>query len=341
MDGGNKSSAKTYLPENAKPTWLRNQLIITHEKIFASIVFIFVEYSVQARTHHRSDSLNFVPGRTLFCWHHRCNADGTNVSRMKNLHYLLLIALLITGKHATGQVAGMPTDPALIAKSIREADSIFWIAYNACDVEKMASMFTDDLEFYHDKGGMTTSRTDFVKSIKEGLCGSTEWRLRREVMEGSVQIFPMNGYGALISGEHVFYVNQTGKKEYLDGYGKFMHLWMYSDGLWKMSRVLSYDHKAPPYINKRKAVTVPGALLTAYAGKYLSSRAGEIAFTVSGNNLTLETGNSKMEVYPESDSIFFSRERDIQFEFIKLNDNVLKVIVYEKGVIVETAPRIE
>ena len=49
-------------------------------------------------------------------------------------------------------------------------------------------------------------------------------------------------YGAILSGEHVFYVRQKGKPEVLDGRAKFTHLWLLKDGVWKMSRVLSYDH---------------------------------------------------------------------------------------------------
>src|SRR5688572_9835845 len=34
---------------------------------------------------------------------------------------------------------------------ILRQDSLFWIAYNSCDVKAMQQFFTSDLEFYHDK----------------------------------------------------------------------------------------------------------------------------------------------------------------------------------------------
>jgi hypothetical protein len=61
----------------------------------------------------------------------------------------------------------------------------------------------------------------------------------------------MNNYGAILTGEHVFYILEKGKSERLDGLAKFTHVWRFKDNEWKMHRVLSYDHGPAPYINKR------------------------------------------------------------------------------------------
>lgn len=140
---------------------------------------------------------------------------------------------------------GNQLSEAQVIEAIAHHDSIFWEAYNRCDVEKMSEYFTEDLEFYHDKGGPTFTLRTFKENMTSGLCGNPDWRLRREPVSGSVKVYPLKNYGGLISGEHVFYINETGKKEVLDGYGKFTQLWRYKDGSWKMSRVLSYDHGAP------------------------------------------------------------------------------------------------
>ena len=126
--------------------------------------------------------------------------------------------------------------------TILHFDSLFWEAYNVCDLEQMATFFTEDLEFYHDKGGLTTTRASLIEVTKKGICSSENWWLRREVVEGSLKVYPLNNYGAILSGEHVFYINEEGKKERLDGLAKFTHVWQYKDNAWKMSRVLSYDH---------------------------------------------------------------------------------------------------
>jgi hypothetical protein len=107
-------------------------------------------------------------------------------------------------------------------------------------------MFTEDVEFYHDKGGPTIGFDNFMNAVETGLCGNPDSRLRREAVGRTVQIFPLESqnkvYGAIISGEHVFYVNEKGKPEFLDGRARFLQMWLLKDGSWKMSRIMSYDH---------------------------------------------------------------------------------------------------
>lgn len=76
--------------------------------------------------------------------------------------------------------------------------------------------------------------------------------MRREAVTGSVQVFPLeNGgaiYGTNLSGEHVFTIWGKNKAEYPGGRARFTHIWLLqADGGWKMSRILSYDHR--PAVN--------------------------------------------------------------------------------------------
>ncbi|MCC6411096.1 MAG: nuclear transport factor 2 family protein [Saprospiraceae bacterium] len=125
-------------------------------------------------------------------------------------------------------------------------DSLFWQAYNRCDVPQMMSMFTEDIEFYHDKGGPTLGLAKFTQSTEKNLCGNPNFRIYREALPGTVKVFPMHNqgvlYGAILSGEHVFYISENGGKPVLDGQALFTHLWRITDQGWKMSRVLSYNH---------------------------------------------------------------------------------------------------
>jgi len=135
--------------------------------------------------------------------------------------------------------------------TIRHEDSLFWDAYNRCDVEKMSEFFWPDVEFYHDKAGLIAGLSPFTDALKNGLCGNANSHLRREAIPETVKVYPLekNGavYGAVLSGEHYFYVNDKGKPEYRDGMAKFFHVWLLKDGKWKMARVVSYDHHdAPP-----------------------------------------------------------------------------------------------
>ena len=96
------------------------------------------------------------------------------------------------------------------------------------------------------RGGITLGVQKLALSLKNNLCSNSDYRVRREAIKESVKIFPLqnNGvmYGAVLSGEHFFYVLEKGKEERRDGKAKFTHLWLLKDGVWKMTRILSYDH---------------------------------------------------------------------------------------------------
>jgi hypothetical protein len=141
---------------------------------------------------------------------------------------------------------GSEPAPDAVTGAVLERDRAFWAAYNRCDVPAMADFFTEDIEFYHDRGGATIGHAPFVAELRNGLCGNPDSRLRRDAVEGTVKLYPMKKndvvYGAVLSGEHVFYVVDKGKEPRLDGRGRFTHLWLVKDGVWRMSRVLSFDH---------------------------------------------------------------------------------------------------
>lgn len=160
----------------------------------------------------------------------------------RNSWLITCLLLLILAKPAAAQQGQQNIDSL-----IRHKDSLFWKAYNNCDLNGMNQFFSTDLEFYHDKGGITLGSENLIASTKKGLCGTPGYHLRREAIAETVKVFPMqaNGqvYGALISGEHLFYITDKGQPEYLDGHARFTQLWVLREGEWKMSRILSYDHK--------------------------------------------------------------------------------------------------
>lgn len=134
-----------------------------------------------------------------------------------------------------------------LEKLIRQKDSLFWNAYNTCQLNGLEEFFTSDLEFYHDMGGVTLGVAAMVESIKNNLCNpNKDFRLRRKALEETVKVYPLKKdgaiYGAIISGEHVFYIRQNGKPEQLDGQALFNNLWILQNGSWKMKRILSYNH---------------------------------------------------------------------------------------------------
>jgi hypothetical protein len=61
-------------------------------------------------------------------------------------------------------------DDAQVATVILHDDSLFWQAYNDCNLQGMKVWFMDDVEFYHDKGGITLGIDSLVASMKKGPC---------------------------------------------------------------------------------------------------------------------------------------------------------------------------
>ena len=124
-------------------------------------------------------------------------------------------------------------------KAITALDNALFDAYNKCDLEKFASLLAEDVEFYHDQGGVTLGKVALTDSVKKNICG----KVTRELVPGSLEVFYMKGYGAIEMGVHRFHHPGHEDTEAV-GEARFVHLWQCKDGAWKVTRVLSYDHHA-------------------------------------------------------------------------------------------------
>jgi hypothetical protein len=162
---------------------------------------------------------------------------------MGNLKTAIFLLLIIThfgvscsvAKNNTGEQSQtyQPDDPALY-NAIVQMDSIYFEAYNKCDMEKQAALFSDSLEFYHDKGGLTTSKQEVLDGIKRNVCG----KVSRELVKGSIEVYPIKGYGAVEMGLHKFH-NNTEKEGTPSHAGKFIIIWQQSNDQWIIKRVVS------------------------------------------------------------------------------------------------------
>jgi hypothetical protein len=121
---------------------------------------------------------------------------------------------------------------------IAKLDSIVFNAFNTRDVAKFGSLFTKDLEFYHDKGGLTNY--EYTMNFMKDVAGNKNNDLKRELVKGSLEVYPIPGYGAMEIGAHTFCHLENGKQDC--GTFKFVHIWKKENGAWKISRVVSYDH---------------------------------------------------------------------------------------------------
>lgn len=138
--------------------------------------------------------------------------------------------------------------PEELKRIIREQDlALFAITFETCDIEALKPMLADDLEFYHDKGGVVSrSAADFIAVIEKNCAAwkaPDAWRSRRELIESSLQVDPIPGYGAMEIGEHRFHERKGDGPEKAVGMAGFSQVWKLEGGRWKLSRVLSYGHR--------------------------------------------------------------------------------------------------
>ena len=166
------------------------------------------------------------------------------LKKMTTLNALVLCILVATH----GVAAQSKNDTAAATElytQIATLDETLFAAFNTCNLEKVGSLFTEDVEFYHEKSGLILTRTRVIEVMKANLCSPYSNRVRRELIKTTLQVSPINNYGAVQTGEHRFYLTQKDQKERLDGIGKFIHIWQNKDGIWKISRVVSYGFRPP------------------------------------------------------------------------------------------------
>jgi hypothetical protein len=134
-----------------------------------------------------------------------------------------------------------------------QVDASYWAAYNRVDPAGMNSFVSDDVEFYHDRGGSLIGKAA-LSAVNDGM-KTMKNHLRRVAVPGTVRIFLMRKgedvYGAVVTGEHQFYVIPEGKPEFLAGTSYFTQLMTVKGKEWKISRIFSYEHvNAAPSSNK-------------------------------------------------------------------------------------------
>ncbi|MBX7248737.1 MAG: nuclear transport factor 2 family protein [Caulobacteraceae bacterium] len=159
----------------------------------------------------------------------------------------ILAVSLLTQLTARAQTEGAaPASPELTATLEQRDAELFAAFFDRCDVAAVRAMVTDDMEFFHDKGGLVTASGDAFAEDLRGHCErvktGVDFAARRELVPGSVRVYVLNNYGAMTMGEHRFYRLTPGKPDEMTETGKFIIVWKNDGGVWKLARVVSYDH---------------------------------------------------------------------------------------------------
>jgi hypothetical protein len=170
---------------------------------------------------------------------------------------ILTLCCLLFASGAAAQASGEAPAPDALFKELAALDGSLFDAFNGCDLEKFTRHLTEDVEFYHDKGGLLRGRQPVKKQLADGMCADASTQYRRELVPGSLEVYPLNNYfaaartgtphpylyGAVQTGTQRIYVTQKGQKEMPVAVARFTHVWQYKNGKWMLSRMLSFDHQ--------------------------------------------------------------------------------------------------
>jgi len=117
--------------------------------------------------------------------------------------------------------------------TIVHMDSVYFNAYNSCDMSTQAAILADSIEFYHDGSGLQTSKQALLTALKENICG----KVTRVLVKGSIEVYPLPDFGAVEIGLHRFINHQ--ENDHVSPPEKFICIWRLRNGKWQMFRVIS------------------------------------------------------------------------------------------------------
>lgn len=158
----------------------------------------------------------------------------------KSFTLMCMASVVIMLAAMTADAGAQPAaTPDALFQTVQSLDTQLFDAYNHCDLQKFGSMLSDDLEFYHDQTGLTRGRQAIVEAVKNNICG----KVTRELVPGTLEVYPIADDGAVETGVHRFHHPGHEDTEPV-GEAKFIQLWQKKNGVWKLALVISFDHHA-------------------------------------------------------------------------------------------------
>lgn len=152
---------------------------------------------------------------------------------------LLLIIFACSNKKNSEENNASPS-PTKLYNTIAHLDNAMFDAFNERDISVLQSFLSDELEFYHDLGGVTNYNQN-IEAFKKTF--ANDRKLRRELVSGSMEVHPIKDFGAVQTGLHRFYVTEKGQKEKLSSEANFVNLWQNKNEVWKIIQIISYGHR--------------------------------------------------------------------------------------------------
>ena len=158
------------------------------------------------------------------------------MKKNNSLTFLALLISLFTSITASAQSQDSyvyKPESQELYNTIVHMDSVYFNAYNSCDMDKQAAIYADSIEFYHDGSGLQTSKKMLLAAIKENICG----KVTRVLVKGSIEVYQIPNFGAVEIGLHRF-INHA-ENNSVSRPDKFIVIWRHNNDQWQITRVIS------------------------------------------------------------------------------------------------------
>ena len=152
--------------------------------------------------------------------------------------FILSIALINTSfkDQNNKDKSNSPTSGQLY-NEIAHIDSLLFDGFNSRSIDKMKIYFDPTLELYQDNIGVR----NYKQTVDAfGNLFKQEYVLTRKLVPGSMEVYPIKGFGAIQTGMHNFSHREDG--QLIVATFKFMNIWHKTGNDWKITRLVTYDH---------------------------------------------------------------------------------------------------
>ena len=220
----------------------------------------------------------------------------------------------------THEVIGQDLSRDELVQQLSLQDSLlFEQGFNQCDMALIKTLLASDFEFYHDRDGVIDSPEAFIKTLQVNRCSAGSSAVRRVLQPESLVVHPLYAegvlYGAIQSGNHYF--GETS--------AQFVHLWLWQEQGWLLSRVMSFAHEQigielPAGIT---LITLTEQELRGYAGDYAFSPDFTLSVIYEGGKLYGDAEGQKAEIMPYGAHQFLDESMTMQLQFIVGADGVV------------------
>ncbi|MGB3471497.1 MAG: serine hydrolase [Erythrobacter sp.] len=160
---------------------------------------------------------------------------------------VILAVCAATGPANAAEPRQVAETEASVASDLAALDAtLFKAAFVDCDMPVVQALLAEDLEFYHDRDGLSyTSASGFVADVSRG-CATGSAGGKRVLVPGSMTTHMIGDFGAMQIGRHEFHEVFPDDSSIARERGEFMHMWQRSPTSqfgWQITRIISYDHE--------------------------------------------------------------------------------------------------